>query len=140
MNVQRLSRRHSVSTRRGAAAVELVLVLPVLCLVCMIAIDYARLFYAWALIADAARNGALYASDSSLATSTTLGSIQNAALATTTNLSPTPTVANTSGTDGYGVSYVEVTVNYQFSTLISYPGIPSSVALSRTVRMAATPP
>ena len=44
--------------RRAAAAVELAIMLPVLCLICMIAVDYSRLFYDWAIIADAARSGA----------------------------------------------------------------------------------
>ena len=126
--------------RRAAAAVELAILLPVLCLICMIAVDYSRLFYDWAIVAAAARNGALYASDSSFASSTTLGSIQAAALADASALSPTPTVTSATGTDSNGVAYVEVTVTYPFSTIVSYPGIPSSVSMSRKIRMAVTPP
>ena len=97
--------------RAGAAAVELVLMLPMLGFVCLATIDYSRLFYAWATLADCARNGALFASDSSFATSTTFTTVQQAALADASNLSPSPTIASASGVDSGGNSYVEVTAS-----------------------------
>jgi Flp pilus assembly protein TadG len=125
---------------RAAAAVELVLMLPMLSFVCLVAIDYSRLFYAWATLADVARDGALYASDSSFATSTTYATAQQAALADASNLSPAPTITSTSGVDAGGNSYVQVTATYQFQTIANYPGIPNSVSLSRSLRMVVTPP
>ena len=125
--------------RRGAAAVELAVVLPVFCYMTLIAIDYSRLFYDWATIADCARNGAMYASDPKLASSSGYTTVQQAALADATNLSPTPTVASATGTDAAGNAYVEVTVSYTFTTICNYPGIPTSVAMSRKLRMLVTP-
>jgi Flp pilus assembly protein TadG len=114
--------------------------MPMLAFVCLATIDYARVFYAWSILADCARNGALYASDSAFATSTSYTTIQQAALADASNLSPAPTIASASGVDASGNSYVEVTASYTFTTLSSYPGIPTSVALSRKLRMVVTPP
>jgi Flp pilus assembly protein TadG len=125
--------------RRGAAALELVLLLPMLCFIGLASIDYSRLFYAWATLADCARNGALFASDPSFATSTNFTTIQQAAQADATNLSPLPTVTSTTGNDSNGIAYVKVTVTYTFQTVVSYPGIPSSVTLTRALQMAATP-
>jgi Flp pilus assembly protein TadG len=128
-----------VKSRGGAAAVELVLLLPVLCFIGLTSIDYSRLFYAWATLADCARNGALYASDPSFASSTNFTSIQQAALADASNLSPSPTVVSTTGNDSNGIAYVKVTVTYTFTTIVNYPGIPNSVTLTRALQMAATP-
>ena len=47
--------------RRGVAAVELAIVLPFLCFLLIVAIDYARIFYFSLTVANCARNGALYA-------------------------------------------------------------------------------
>jgi hypothetical protein len=33
--------------------------------------------------------------------------------------------------------YTEVTVNYTFNTMLSYPGIPNSIVLNRTATMRA---
>ena len=125
--------------RRAAAAVELAVMLPVFCYSCLIAIDYSRLFYAWATLADCAKNGAMYASDANFALSTPYLTAQQAALADATNLSPTPTVTTAVGVDALLNSYVEVNVSYTFSTISNYPGIPSSVPLSRKLRMYVTP-
>ena len=46
--------------RRGVAAVELALLLPLLVFVCMAAIDFARVAYALVILQNCARNGALY--------------------------------------------------------------------------------
>ena len=49
--------------RRGGAAAELALLLPVLSFILIVAIDFCRLFYAYNVITNCARNGALWASD-----------------------------------------------------------------------------
>ena len=46
--------------RRGGAAAELVVVAPLLFFVLIVAIDFCRLFFDYAIITNAARNGALY--------------------------------------------------------------------------------
>jgi Flp pilus assembly protein TadG len=138
--MNRRSLLESSKRRRAAAALELVLVLPMLSFVWLVTIDYSRLFYAWATLADCARNGAFYASDPEFASSTTFTSIQQAALADSSNLSPSPTITSTSGTDSGGNNYVLVTATYTFRTVANYPGIPNSVALSRSLQMVVTPP
>jgi Flp pilus assembly protein TadG len=125
--------------RRGAAAVELALVLPLLGLLLLGAMDFARMFYHYSIVTNAARNGALYASDPLAAAESPYTSIQDAALADATDVSPAPTVSSTSGTDADGNPYTDVTVTYTFSTLINYPGIPNPVNLGRTVRVRVAP-
>ncbi|WP_435016322.1 TadE/TadG family type IV pilus assembly protein [Tundrisphaera sp. TA3] len=118
---------------------ELALMLPVLCLIMVITIDYSRLFYALSTITDCARDGALYFANHPTAPAS---SIQQAALADAVNLTnPAPTVA-TSGptTSGAGYTTVQVTVNYRFTTLFNYPGVPRETNLSRKVVMMVTPP
>ena len=124
---------------RGVAAVEMACLLPFLGFVTMITIDYCRLWNATVEISNAARNGAIYGSDPAIQASSGSGSIQNAALSGITDLSPSPTVTSKTGTDTSGFGYVEVTVSYTFNTLVNYPGIPSTTALTRTVRMATAP-
>ena len=133
------SRRKSRLRRRGVAALELALLLPVLCLIAAITVDYSRLFYHWTVITSSAHNGAYYASTTS---SPTQAGLNSAALADATDLNnPAPTVSPiTSGTDSGGNAYVEVTVSYTFQSLFPWPGMPTSVALSRKLRMSTTPP
>ncbi len=138
--------------RRGHAAAELALLLPFLCLVCLIAVDYARIINAQVKITNCARNGALYlANQTSYSTvySGTSGYVQ-AAKADADGLTPLtvtsypdpasvtwPPGANwpSAAKDTYGNPYVTVTVTYTFTTLVNYPGIPSSTTLSRSVSM-----
>jgi Flp pilus assembly protein TadG len=124
------------------AAVELALLVPPLLLGFMGAIDYARVFYDSVTVANCARDGALYAADPTFAASTGYANVKQAALDDATDLSPTPTVVTppVQGTDASGNKYVDVTVSYQFYTVASYPGIPSSITISRTARMPLAPP
>jgi Flp pilus assembly protein TadG len=125
--------------RRGAATVELAVLLPFLVFLFFIAADYARVFYFSLTVANAARNGAQYASDPVAARESPYASVEEAALADASDLSPAPKVTSASGKDESGDPYVEVTVTYEFQTVVQYPGIPSSVTLARRVRMRVTP-
>ena len=124
--------------RRAAAAVELALILPVLCFIAAITIDYSRLFYHWTTITTCAYNGAMYASLNPTATSS---EISNAALLDATNLTnPAPTVGSPSYVKDSGNNqYVEVTVSYTFKSQFPWPGMPTSVTLSRKLQVAMTP-
>ena len=136
---RRIARNRPV---RGVAVVELAVLLPLLILLFMIAIDFARVYYFSLSLTNCARAGALYASDPSTADESPFSSVQQAALADATNLSPQPTITSTSGTDASGRRYVSVTANYTFQTVTGFPGIPTQVPLRRTVTMsesAATP-
>ena len=131
--------------RRGGAAAELVVVAPLLFFVLIVAIDFCRLFFDYAIITNAARNGALWASDqhangmvpnSMVPPSwSPYATVQDAALADANNLSSTPTVLPpTYGTDGQGDPTASVTVQYQFNMISTYLGF-SNVNLSRQVTM-----
>jgi len=135
-------KRRDRARRCAAASVELALLAPFLAFLFVAAVDYARLFYYSLTVANCARNGALYGSDAIAAAESPYTSIQNAALADASNLSPAPTISSTNGSDSSSNPYVEVTVTYPFTTIVNYPGIPHTTTISRTVRMrvAATVP
>ncbi len=119
--------------RSGVAIVELAVLLPFLAFIFIVTVDFSRVYYDSLILNNCARNGALYGCDNPTNAADTTG-IQNAALSDAANLSPSPTVSSTTGSDASG-PYVEVTVSYTFQTLTKYPGIPSTVNLSRKVRM-----
>lgn len=122
--------------RRGASAVELALLLPILGMLFVFAVDFARLYYHYSIITNCARNGALYASDPTAPLESSYASVTAAALADATNLNPQPTVSPPkTGTDNSGYPYVRVTVVYPFSTITNYPGLPNPINLTRTVQM-----
>jgi Flp pilus assembly protein TadG len=135
----RCTRHRRGRPRRAAATVELALLAPFLAFLFVAVVDYARVFYHSLTVANCARNGALYASDPVAAAESPYRSVQDAALADATNLSPTPTVTWTNGTDPSGNPYVEVTVTHAFQTVVNYPGIPQTTTITRTVRMRVSP-
>jgi hypothetical protein len=133
--------RHEPScrnVRRGAASTELALILPMLLFFVGAATDFARVASCLGTIATCAGNGALYGSQDA-AHAADLTNIQAQALLDAGNLSPAPTCTRATGTDTAGNPFIEVTVTYPFSTVIAYPGIPSALTLSRTVRMRIAP-
>lgn len=131
-------RRQSLS-RRGVAAVELALLLPLLVLLFVLAADFSRVYYYSLTVTNCARAGALYASDPVTAAESPFASLQAAALADASNLSPQPLVTSTQGTDALGQAFVEVTVSYPFSTISGYLGAAGNIPLTRTVRTAVAP-
>jgi Flp pilus assembly protein TadG len=137
-----IPRRAACRRRRGAAAIEMALLAPPLCFLAVATVDFGRVFYAMSTISNCARNGAFYASDPLYSSTSPYASIQQAALADAGNLAPAPTVSSSTGTDSLGHAYTSVTVSYPFTTIMTYPGIPSSTTYSRTVQMrvASTTP
>jgi Flp pilus assembly protein TadG len=133
----------SCSPRRcGASAVELALVLPMLSLVFVIVVDFARLYYYYSIVTNSARNAALYASGTPIdQLESPYNSCSDAALAEDAyNLSPQLTISPPYyGTDSSGNSYVRVTVTYPFTTITHYPGLPNPINLTRTVQMRMAP-
>jgi Flp pilus assembly protein TadG len=121
--------------RRGVAAVELAILLPFLAFIFIAAVDFGRIFYYSQVIDNCARQGALYASDPHAPAANLYSTVQDAALADASGLSPQPSVTTANGTDAAGNAYVAVTVTWQFQTIANYPGIPSTTNLSRTVQM-----
>ena len=127
--------RFAAQRRRGAAVVELAVLLPLLVFLLLVATDFARVFYYSLTLTNCARAGAIYASDPAVSAESPFASTQAAALADATNLSPAPTITQASGVDATGRAYVEVTANYSFATITAFPGIPQTMNLQRTVRL-----
>jgi Flp pilus assembly protein TadG len=136
----RAHERAPFTSRPGAAAVELAVVLPFLAFLFVIAVDFARIFYFSQVIENCARKGALYASDPKAPAHNLYPDIQQAALGPdSTGLNPQPAVTSTNGTDAAGNPYVAVTVTWTFSTITRFPGVPNNMTLSRTVQMRTAP-
>jgi Flp pilus assembly protein TadG len=124
--------------RSGSAVVELAIILPLLAFLFAIGIDFARLYYDLVTIHNAARSGAMYGAQHPAKATDTAG-IQAAALADSKNLKPAATVKSKTGTDELGYPGVNVTVAWTFKTFTSFPLVPSTVDLSRTVQMRIGP-
>jgi Flp pilus assembly protein TadG len=133
------ARRRSPS-RRAAATVELALLLPFLIFLLLAGMDYSRVFYASVIVSNCARNGALWASDANLADHSAYDTVQDAVAADAADLDITQLqVTEVDGMDAQGYGFAQVTVSYPFQTVINYPGIPSSVQITRTTRMRKIP-
>ncbi len=133
-------RKSRKQQRRGAAAVELAVMLPVLVFWAMATVDYARLAYVQVTLQNCARNGALYEfygkSGFSLPSgwtslSTAVQADEGSALeVTATATSPASSTNN----------YVTVTATATFSpialpSLHGLPALPGTVTLSQSVTM-----
>jgi Flp pilus assembly protein TadG len=127
------------SRRPGHAAVEFAVLLPFLLFICVLATDWARLYYYTITVEACARNGALYASDQVTQNQSPYTSVQQAALAEAPALNGTATVTQTNSTDSTGAAVVVVTVSVPFKTIANFPGVPSSQTLSRSVQMQVAP-
>lgn len=125
-------------SRRGVASVELAFMLPFLLFLFLATFDWGRVFYYSLTLANVARQGAIYASDPLAATESPYASLQEAAQADATNMTPSPAVTSITGMDASGNAYVEVTATWTFQTTASYPGLGPTI-LSRTVRMPVQP-
>ena len=131
---------------------ELALVLPVLVLLLVVALDFARMFNRSMAVTDAARAGAQWGAQSGAFAANVVG-MEQAACNSMADLSCTPGTnttassfcqcAGSSGTisctsPGGCASvqnFVTVTATSTFNTVIAYPGLPSSVPLSASVTM-----
>ena len=117
---------------------ELAIVLPFLCFLFVVAVDFARIFYFSLTVANCARNGALYGSQNPTNALDTSG-IATAAGMDADNLN-SQLLTVTSATDSpTSPTYVDVTVTYPFTTITSFPGINSQTTITRTVRMLVVP-
>lgn len=131
--------RSGKSSRRGAAALELALLLPPLCFLCVITIDFARAFADVMTLAECARVGAIRGATTPADKPVSYGEVQAAALARAVDLETPPTIELRQGTDLAGGAYVEVAARYTLHPLFPYPGVPDSTPITRTVRMRRTP-
>jgi Flp pilus assembly protein TadG len=136
------------SSEKGSAFVELALFTPVLLVMLVGALDFARVYYADITLANAAEVGALYGSRSVSASSDTSG-MQTAAINDGKDLTSLTAVATNycaCGASGAAQTcpatsctvanpahrYVKVQTTYTFNTLFPIPGIPATVPMTRT--------
>jgi Flp pilus assembly protein TadG len=128
--------------RRATACVELAVLLPVICFLFVVTVDFARVFYYTLTLENCARNGALWASDPLSSTQSSYTSLNQAVLADASNLSPalsTSNISSATSTDANGNSVVTVTVSYNFNTISNFPGVPNPFAFTRSVEMRLMP-
>lgn len=156
-------------TRRGAATVELAVLLPFLAFFFVIGVDWARIFFVTMTIENAARNAAYYGSEYPGVTDKMIygyptiwdaGADDVEVPLGLTNMNMyygAPTGNNSYGTavsqtqptavpdsqDQYGTNVKIITVTFPFSMISNFPipvpGVPTSVTLSRTVTMRTAP-
>jgi Flp pilus assembly protein TadG len=139
------SRRRSV--RRGAAIVELAVILPVLLTIALLCVDFGRFAYCYIAVTNAARAGAAYGSSHALVGTSDPVWAAAVQAAVTDDFSQNkwyqaskltvdqPVVTRDATTGNW---WVQVNVQYSFQTLIHWPFLPgysSPVALHRRVVM-----
>src|SRR6516225_7058702 len=107
------------SRLKGAAVVELAILLPMLALIFVAAVDFGRVFYYSVAVNNCARSGALYGSVDTAHAADQAG-IQSAAQAEAPDLASSLTVSSTNGTDSSGNPFVSVTVTYPFTTITNF--------------------
>jgi Flp pilus assembly protein TadG len=125
--------------RRGAAATELAILLPMLGLMFMAVLDFGRVFYVTQTLEQCAAAGAAYASGTawtSPSTGPTAGAV-TAACAAGTTLNPPLQSDNVSVAVNAGTA--TVTVRYPLQLLTPVLGQAGSVALERSVTVNVAP-
>jgi Flp pilus assembly protein TadG len=138
--------RPESSKEKGQAMMEFALLLPVLLILLLGIIEFGRAAYYAIEVADAARAGAQYGSQS-LADAANPGNIAAAAQnnaqdmggALTVNAPQTACVCPGGGVAGsceaalaccYPLVYLTVTTTYNFTPLFNYPGLPTTYNLT----------
>ena len=128
--------------RRGAAAVEFALVLPVLFTILLGCVDFGRMGHGYIAVTNAARAGAGFGSNNSYTTATYPTWVARVKQAVTDEMSGLngfdPTLLSVdvqSLPDGNGSYQSQVTVSYPFSTVTQWPGLPSTVTMTQKVVM-----
>ncbi len=148
-----MTRRFAQGTDRGAAAVELAVVMPLLIFLVMGLVDVGRYTYYGIVAAHAARAAVQYggqtvataADDAGMKTAAASDSSSLSGLTVTPAIScyesgsPTTCPRSNTSVPSTFVYYVSVTVTGTFNTLVNYPGIPTAVPVtaSATMRVAS---
>lgn len=143
------SARDPRSPRQGAAAAEAALILPVLTMVVLGCVDFGRFAYTYIAVKNAARAGAAYGIMNNYTTgevATWQNQIQEAARdemegqtgyvrANLTTISEG--VPEMTGGQPNGYRRVRVAARYPFTTIVPWPGIPSSLTLQGRIEIRA---
>jgi Flp pilus assembly protein TadG len=127
---------------RGQSAVELALVTPILVVLLVVAADFGRVFYTSIAVNNAARAGAQYGSESIVTAADSAGITAAAKTDGWSSLNVTAgqctcetstivaACATSYCTNNPSATYVTVTVTAPFTTIVKYPGLPSSITLT----------
>lgn len=128
----------------GAAVVELAIILPVLVLLAIGVAEFGRVYYTSITVANASTAGAQYASlNSGINDAAIVQAARDDAGDATLAVTPINRVCRCPGSDaavgctsvcaGYGVPqyFVEVTATKTISLIFRYPGLPTTVPVSR---------
>ncbi len=130
--------------RDGQSAAELALILPLLVLLMLVGTDLARVFYLSIGVNSAARAGAEYGSQSVVTAADSTGMVAaakadgsnlanlNVTADQCTCLSPSSVALCPSSycSNNPQATYVTVTAQAPFQTVVTYPGLPSAMTLS----------
>lgn len=141
MRAARSTRCRSSRRRRGAAAVEFALILPLLITIVLGCIDFGRFAYAYISVTNAAREGAGFASmhpPPQTDPGPWITAIRTAVLSELGSLfdpNKVTVVSPNPSNDGSGAKRVQVVVSYPFEMVVSWPFLPNSLTLTRSVEM-----
>jgi Flp pilus assembly protein TadG len=116
----------------------LAVLLPLLCFLFVITLDFARIFYFSTTVTNCASVGAIYGSYDPTKANDTSG-IKTMALMDASNLDTTKMTVTSSTDSATSPTTVSVTVTYTYNTITSFPGVPNQTTLTRTVTMNVTP-
>lgn len=134
-------------SRRGNALLEFAIVLPLLMLIIIGCVDFARFLYIFAAVTNAAEEGATYGSVNPPTANGWQAEVTAAALAEPSGLLPMLAAADVSVTDTISndpavPGHVTVEVQYPFSMAVpgifQHWGLPITFMLRRTVVMPHT--
>ena len=124
--------------RRGVAATELALILPLFVMLFVLAVDFGRIFYFEYIVINAARCGAVYGGTNPTCAQDTAG-IQQKVLAEAKDLDPKlMQITSVTGTDSAGNPCIDVTVTYPFTMVTSYL-ISTDLNVASPIRMSVGP-
>jgi Flp pilus assembly protein TadG len=134
--------RQRGNNRRGAAATELALTLPLLLLLAFGCVELGRAVSIYSMVCSAARAGAEYGATHGYNSYTYASWQTQVQQQMTTAPQGNPTFdstkfsssINTTAEPG-GFNLTTVTANYQFKTITQWPGLPNQFTISHTVAM-----
>jgi Flp pilus assembly protein TadG len=129
--------------RRGVAAMEFVVVLPLLATAVLGCIDFGRFAHVYIAVTNSARAGAGFGGDHPYTTATQSlwqKSVQQAVVDELSQLQDYDNTKLTVTVSSPSSSQVQVQIRYQFTTLVNWPGIPNTLTLQRVVVMPVVRP